>query len=217
MRVPLGVARVLVPPGVRWWLNMAVRDPINDMLDDRRLRRAAREGGILRVEVGKARVPALRGWYRTNINTLNMWDEKDWVRLFERENRLSNLLAEHVLEHIAPKLLEVSLRHCYRFLRPGGRLRISVPDGFNPDPSYIALAEPGGRGPAADDHRQLFNIESLTEYLQAAGFEVVPIEYYDSAGEYHCVGYDEVHGIISRAGQPPPQRSLNVDAVKPLD
>ena len=196
-------------------MNFAIRDPINDLLDRNRLSAAARAGEILRVEIGKARVMALPGWYRTNIATLNIWRDEDWKYLFVCDNRIRSLLAEHVLEHIAPKLLSQGLANCYRFLEPSGRLRISVPDGYNPDPDYIAGVEPGGNGPAADDHRVLFNIDSLSIELRHAGFAVEPIEYYDENGVFHSVPYDTAEGWISRAGKPPPQRSLNVDGIKP--
>jgi len=179
------------------------------------LRRAAQRGDLLRVEIGKGRAAAQSGWYRTNINTLNVWKDTDWAILFGCESRVSNLLAEHVFEHIAPKLLKHGLDNCFRYLVPGGRLRISVPDGNNPDPAYISSVEPGGTGPAADDHRSLFTIESLTACLSRVGFFVEPIEYYDTQHIYHCREYDLAHGAISRTGRPPPARSLNLDAVRP--
>lgn len=205
----------IIPSSARSWLNLAVRDPINDYFDDKRLRQAVKRGELIRVEVGKSRVAALPGWYRTNVNTLNLWKNSDWERLFQTENRVQAIFAEHVLEHIAPKLLSPVLQNCYRYLVPGGRLRISVPDGNNPDPEYIAFVEPGGIGPAADDHRSLFTVQSLGIYLSGAGFKIERIEYYDETGVFHKEQYDIQYGVISRYGKPPPYRSLNMDAIKP--
>ena len=56
--------------------------------------------------------------------------------------------------------------NCYEFLRPGGRLRIAVPDGFHPEPGYIEYVRPGGTGIGADDHKVLYNYQSLRKLLE---------------------------------------------------
>lgn len=33
-----------------------------------------------------------------------------------------------------------------RVLKPGGYVRVAVPDGFHPDPAYIEMGRPGGYG-----------------------------------------------------------------------
>ncbi|HEX3790502.1 MAG TPA: methyltransferase domain-containing protein, partial [Pseudonocardiaceae bacterium] len=60
------------------------------------------------------------------------------------------VIAEHVLEHFSPEQITALLMECHRILKPGGRIRVSCPDGqlinalLTPLNRQSALA--GGRG-----------------------------------------------------------------------
>jgi len=65
-------------------------------------------------------------------------------------------------------------RHCFRYLKPGAKLRIAVPDGYHPDPALPGACAPlAASGPSAEDHRLIYDHESLRlQMLQQAGFTV---------------------------------------------
>lgn len=113
---------------------------------------------------------------------------------------------------------------CFEFLKPGGAIRVAVPDGNNPDPAFIEYARPGGTGAGADDHKVLYRIESLSAVFQSAGFEIRPLEYFDAAGAFHTSEWEPNDGMITRSlrfdernsdGRPH-FTSVIIDAVKPL-
>lgn len=83
---------------------------------------------------------------------------------------------EHVLEHLSIEDGYDLARESHRLLRPGGVLRIGVPDCGTPDIAWpdaptrlLALheffAEPG--------HQTMYDAETLALLLRAAGFEAV--------------------------------------------
>ena len=111
---------------------------------------------------------------------------------------------------------------CWRYLKPGGYLRLAVPDGFHRDPAYIEYVRPGGTGAGADDHQVLYTYRSLGALLEKAEFEVTCLEHFDEDGAFHCQNWDVDDGLIHRSirhdarnqdGQPN-YTSLIVDAYK---
>ena len=113
--------------------------------------------------------------------------------------------------------------NCYEFLRPGGRLRIAVPDGFHPELGYIEYVRPGGTGIGADDHKVLYNDHSLKKLLEKAGFFVYLLEYWDEHGNFHFKEWSSKDGHIRRSKRYDPRNqngsltytSLIADAIKP--
>jgi predicted SAM-dependent methyltransferase len=124
---------------------------------------------------------------------------------------------------LTPEQGKRGIQLCYRYLKPGGKLRIAVPDGFNPDHDYHEYAKPGGSGAGADDHKIFYTVESLGQALAEAGFQVEKIEYFDSSGVFHQNNWSESDGYIHRslANDPrnkdgkPNYTSLIIDGVKP--
>ena len=134
---------------------------------------------------------------------------------------LSKMLGIAVLV-IAAIVIAAVLANAYRYLQPGGTIRIAVPDGHNPDPDYIRHVEPGGIGPGADDHKQLFTVESLSAALAAAGFTVEPREWFDTGGAFHEEPWIAERGHVHRCRRfgtpdksfPSSHLSLLVDGIK---
>jgi predicted SAM-dependent methyltransferase len=132
-------------------------------------------------------------------------------------------LAEHVWEHLGSRQAIIANANCFEFLRPGGRLRIAVPDGFHPDPAYIEYVRPGGTGAGADDHKVLYNYKLISEELKNVGFEFRLLEYWDENGQFHFQEWSSEDGHISRSKRYDPRNqdgsltytSLIVDAIKP--
>lgn len=194
--------------------------PLRDRAAERKLRAAAAAGAPLRIVLGGAAPEA--GWLGSDIGFFDATDPAAWADLVGGEGRVDRLLAEHVFEHIPPELIPAVLRNAYRYLKPGGTIRIAVPDGHNPDPAYIRHVEPGGIGPGAGDHKQLFTLESLSAALSAAGFKVEPREWFDAEGRFHEEPWIAERGHIYRCRRfgtpdksfPSSHLSLLVDGIK---
>jgi len=128
-----------------------------------------------------------------------------------------------VWEHLTADDARRAQRNAHTFLKPGGHLRLAVPDGRHPDPAYLERVRPGGTGPGADDHKVLYTVETLSRSLEAAGFEVRPLEYWDARGEFQFCDWSTADGKIVRSRRFDPRNatgtlaytSLIVDAIKP--
>jgi predicted SAM-dependent methyltransferase len=165
--------------------------------DLRNLKKRIRQSSPLRIVVGAGGLYD-PGWIPTDVDVLDILDERHWRRLF-RENSIDAILAEHVWEHLTADQGMLAAQNCYRFLRPGGYLRAAVPDGFHPDPAYIEWVRPGGSGAGADDHKLLYNHESFGLLFETAGSRVELLEYFDAAGQFHATDWDPALGKIERS------------------
>ena len=139
-----------------------------------------------------------RGWIATDIEDLNLLKAEHWQRLF-KPSSIDALLAEHVWEHLSEEDGYKAARQCYEYLKPGGRLRVAVPDGFHPDPKYIDHVKPGGCGPGAHDHKVLYNYLTFSRIFEEAGFRVEPLEYFDANGLFNFVNWQPEDGKIHRS------------------
>jgi predicted SAM-dependent methyltransferase len=174
-----------------------------------------------RLVVGAA-VTHYEGWVSTDQDILNLLNENDWKRYFHPD-MLDAILAEHVWEHLTTQQAEIAGRHCLKYLKPGGHLRIAVPDGHHPDAIYIAQVKPGGSGLGADDHKVLYNHLTLSALLKNAGFNVRLLEWFDEQGHFHHENWDAADGFIMRSTRfdqrnkqnPTAYTSLIIDAIKP--
>lgn len=84
---------------------------------------------------------AFDGWVSTDIDILDIPSSINWRFLFKKGS-INAILAEHVWEHLDDIAAKKAVKNCYRYLKKGGYLRIAVPDGFHPDPSYIEFVKP---------------------------------------------------------------------------
>ena len=152
---------------------------------------------LIRVVVGAAgRYDS--GWMPTSIKDLNILLRDDWERHF-RADSIDAILAEHVLEHLTPDDASIALSNCYKFLKPGGYLRLAVPDGFHPDACYIEYVKVNGSGPGSDDHKVLYTYKTLQELLERAGFMVKFLEFFDENGKFHFFEWSTAEGTIHRS------------------
>ncbi|HEV8069019.1 MAG TPA: methyltransferase domain-containing protein [Planctomycetaceae bacterium] len=165
--------------------------------DVRNLKKRVRQSSPLRIVVGAGGLYDL-GWIPTDVDVLDILDDAHWRRLF-RENSIDAILAEHVWEHLTAEQGLRAAQNCNRFLRPGGYLRAAVPDGFHPDPTYLERVRPGGSGAGAQDHKLLYNHETFRQLFESAGFQVEPLEYFDSAGQFYAANWDPALGKIDRS------------------
>ncbi len=196
------------------WLPDVIRNPLVALKSDyyqaklRSMRRRAIRQGLRDFPEKKfivgANTTSFEGWIATDKDILDMLDEKNW-RDYLEPNSLDAILAEHVWEHLSPEDAVVAARNCFRFLKPGGYLRVAVPDGLHPDPDYIEWVRTGGRGPGSDDHKVLYTYDTFRELFTSAGFDVSLCEYYDERGKFHATDWNPADGMI--------QRSLRFDKI----
>ncbi|MGE0278693.1 MAG: hypothetical protein AB7R40_25115 [Nitrospiraceae bacterium] len=182
-----------------------MRAPLTTALTVLSIRRA-RARGEVRLIVG-AGTTKYQGWVRTDTMSLNLLREETWRRLLAPES-VASILAEHVWEHFWPHEAAVAARICHRFLKPGGYLRIAVPDGFHPDPEYIANVKPGGLGAGAEDHKVLYNFETISKVFVASGFSVKLYEYFDKEHRFHFTEWDPDDGMIRRSMRFDPRNNV---------
>ena len=186
------------------WLPGLIRDPlvmvrnkIRRIAKRRALKRSLRNQAVKKIIVG-ASSTRFEGWIPTNMEILNLLVETDWSE-YMKPNSLDAILAEHVWEHLTAEEAVVAARNCFNFLKPGGYLRVAVPDGFHPDPRYIEWVRPGGIGPGANDHKLLYNHDTFRRVFASVGFDISMCEYYDEQGEFHVKDWDPADGMIRRS------------------
>jgi len=142
--------------------------------------------------------------------------------MFE-DNTISLIYTSHVLEHFGRHDIERVLTEWYRVLKPGGTLRISVPDfeaivrayqkGYEMEDLMGLLY--GGQDKKLNYHYVCFNFKYLKQLLEKVGF--VDIKKYDWRKTIHK-DYDD----YSQAYLPHMNKedgllmSLNVEAKKTI-
>jgi predicted SAM-dependent methyltransferase len=173
------------------------------------------------------------GWIPTQREFLDLTKPSHWERSFQPDS-VDALLAEHVWEHLTPEEGLAAARTCYRYLRPGGYLRVAVPDGLHPDPEYIETVKAGAPGVDtragekrpeaattslhgnAANHKALYSYRTLKELFESAGFQVKLYEYFDEGGTFHCHDWNRELGTIWRSKRfDPRNKNGNLTSVYP--
>jgi predicted SAM-dependent methyltransferase len=152
----------------------------------------------MKIIVGAA-LTSQPGWYSTNEQWLDITSEQDWQKIFRGKQLLTHVVAEHVFEHLTQDEAIRALHSIYRHMRPDGRVRIAVPDGFHPAKEYIRHVGVNGIGADASDHKQLLTMDALVSLIQEAGFIAEPLEGYSADGSLLQKNYDPEDGLIYRS------------------
>jgi predicted SAM-dependent methyltransferase len=120
--------------------------------------------------------------YRRNIEDLSIF----------QDNYADLIYISHGLEHISHRKTSGILKEWHRVLKPGGILRISVPDfdmmlkiysDNSNNMGLILFPLMGGQEYPQNFHYNNFNERSLTDYLLSAGFSKVQ-KWHNGSGEY---------------------------------
>ena len=201
-----------------------LRRAFNQRVGPRRLRKALSRDGSPSIVIGSGSTQLGGHWISTDREFLDLLQPSDWQRFF-RPASIGALLAEHVWEHLTWDQGLSAAQTCFKYLKPGGYLRLGVPDGFHPNPEYIDWVRVGGRSPMqiANGHKVLFTYQSLRNLLQKAGFQVKFYEYFDENGVFHEDPWDPALGMIRRSRQFDKRNqggtltftSIVADAIKP--
>jgi predicted SAM-dependent methyltransferase len=166
------------------------------LLGPHQLRKASRSH-VIRIVLGTSG-HFTRGWIPTDVDYLDVTNEGHWARFFQ-PGTIDAVLAEHVWEHLSPADAVTGAEICHKYLKAGGYLRVAVPDGLHPSPSYVEKVKPGGSGPGAHDHKVLYTCESLSTLFAGVGFRIDFLEYFDNKGEFHSRDWDPAAGMIRRS------------------
>jgi len=142
-----------------------------------------------------------KNWYATNENWLDITNEYDWIKIFKKKIVISNILAEHVFEHLTYDECIKALKVINKYMIKNSKIRIAVPDGYNPDPIYLQNVGINGVGVAADDHKQLLNKDILFEILSKSNFKPKLIEGYDANKNLYIEKYLIEDGFVKRSRQ----------------
>ena len=151
----------------------------------------------LKVVIGGGDIMHDASWIVTNQEEIDAELKDDFEYFFESKNA-DNFFASHVFEHL--KDIESAIINLYNSLKIGGKLRIAVPDGYFPDEKYINEVKVGGMGAGSDDHKYLFNIDSLSEILTKYGFKVETIEYWKD-GKFYKKDWIANDGFVGRSAE----------------
>ena len=163
-------------------------------------------------------------WIPSEQCYLDLLKPEQWTS-FMAPSSVDAMLAEHVWEHLTPAEGLAAARVCYHHLKPGGYLRLAVPDGYNPDPVYHEWVRVGGEGQGqrGNGHKVLYTYHTITDLLEQAGFQIKLYEYFTEAGDFRYHHWDRAGGTIRRSLRYDPRNqhgqlgftSIVLDAVKP--
>ncbi len=192
-------------------------------------REVYRENGRIKRSAGQSPVKLVvgasgkcqAGWIETNIQNLNFVREKDFRKFFKRDS-IDSILAEHVFEHLTLEEGKKAALNCFKFIKPGGYLRVAVPDGYFPSDEYINQVKPQGCGAGCFDHKVLYTYTMLRDLLKSCGFIVILLEYWDEEHCFHSIPWDIEDGLVRRSRWNDPRNtkteikytSIIIDAVK---
>lgn len=137
------------------------------------------------------------------------------------DERFDGIYTEHCLEHIPLEACERNLREFHRMLRPGGRVRIVVPDGEMLIDIYKDRRNGGSRRMPHEDgydtmmqcingvfrnhgHQFIYDLETMRLLLERSGFRNVERMAYKQGRDPALINDSEVRS----------RESLYVEAVK---
>jgi predicted SAM-dependent methyltransferase len=170
--------------------------PIKYFLIKTLINRARFKNEKLKIIFGSGDI-SQKKWISTNKECLDLLNINTFNKLFKK-NELDNVLAEHVFEHLTLNEGVLAIKNIKLFLKKGSKIRIAVPDGNFPDKEYINYVKPGGVGPGADDHKELYNFETIKKLFDS-DFKIELLEYFDFKGNFHYIKWDINDGQIIRS------------------
>lgn len=185
-------------------------------IGQRRALKAMAQAGSRKIIIGSSGT-RMQGWTPTDQELIDLLVDDSWGAFFSPAS-IDAILAEHVWEHLSADEGRRAAVTCHRYLKPGGFLRVAVPDGFHPDPAYIRAVKP-----PADDHKMLYTFSGFRDLFVEAGFDVTLLEYFDEQARFQFNDWNAQDGLIRRSKRFDPRNanghfgytSIILDATKP--
>ena len=147
-----------------------------------------------RLHLGSGKV-YLPGWTNVDIFTSCKADEYADVTSLPYDKESFDLIyASHILEHVHRHMVVATLSHWRTILKPGGILRIAVPN-FDAIASYYIRGRAlddvmgllyGGQNYHLNRHTVAFNMETLSRELVRAGFGACSIRWWNWRNTEHA-------------------------------
>lgn len=206
-----GLAKRVLPLGVRVALRERWRTAITDALrpyERRRARALADSGQAVRLHLGSGYLHK-DGWVNVDLAVIPAPVELRWNLVhplpFE-DGTVDAIFHEHLLEHIPAQFGMQLLRDSHRVLKPGGVLRVGVPDAGAYLRDYasggggiIDRMRPGRPTPMLAvqevfyryNHRTMFDGETLVAFCLAAGFEHAEVKAFGESTLSPCPDSEE--------------------------
>lgn len=168
----------------------------------------------------------INGWVSTQETDLNVLIYSDFEKVLQN-TKASAMLAEHVWEHMTKEEGIIAAQNCFHFLKPGGYIRVAVPDKNFANEWYQNMVKIGGNGDPthpAFSHKIVYDFLSLKDVFEQAGFDVELLEYCDNNGDFHYKYWNENDGKVGRSFRFDTRNSdkeigmvsIIIDAKKPL-
>jgi len=185
---------------------------------DKLAKQIAAAADQIKINLG-AGLTSYEHWISVEFTELDASNGKDWERYFVPDS-ISNVLAEHVWEHMTDAQGLEAARLVNKYLKKSGCFRVAVPDRNHPSPDYYDDCKPD---PFILGHKVFYDRDQLVDLLQSAGFtQVTPVEWWDAAGHFNERPWDDGRGHVNRSAHHDPLNvggsltytSLIVDAVK---
>ena len=160
-----------------------------------------KKNNVVNLDIGSgSTISFLDDYISTDKHNFNLLDIVQ-MKTFLKGAKIRNVFSEHVFEHLDEDEMIRAINNLGQFMYIGSRIRIAVPDGYNPSNEYIENVMVGGIGPGANDHKQLLNYDKIKsiskDYLK--NFEFEYIEYFDSLGKFHSNEYINIGKEIKRS------------------
>jgi len=129
--------------------------------------------GEIKLNIGAGKLIDLDGF--TSLDRKN--GQEGYPLEFD-DGTVSEIYASHVLEHFSHRQVSEVVNHWAKKLKPGGRIRIAVPDFqlvaqtyLDGKPINVQGYVMGGHSDDDDHHGCIFDRESLAEVMATAGLE----------------------------------------------
>jgi predicted SAM-dependent methyltransferase len=175
-------------------------------------------GLSIRIEIGAGEPRNRPGWVTLDRNTSCdlYWDLIDGMPF--PDSTVTAIYASHVLEHIPVAGLTALLRDCYRSLKPGGSISICVPNARLYIEAYLnGRRFMGKESPhcwlpgwhetgslidqvnyiayMSEEHKFMFDEDSLPRILQQAGFERASLRNFDQELDLSGRDFESIYAI----------------------
>jgi predicted SAM-dependent methyltransferase len=138
-------------------------------------------------------------WISTDYPVFDILNSDHWHHLFGT-NKIDNILAEHVYEHLTPEQLMLSLYHLRKYASHNIVVRIAVPDGNFPSINYLNHVKPGGIGPGAKDHKVLYTKEIIEVMFEGnSEWKLELVEYWAPDGNFFSTYNPVPNGRVQRS------------------
>jgi predicted SAM-dependent methyltransferase len=111
------------------------------------------------------------------------------------DNSVTRILSEDFLEHITVEEIKALLRECFRLLKPGGMMRIGVPDYGNPK-DYPYLLK--GSDPRFPRHVTLTHYQLMKRLIEESPFPRCEFYHYWDNGKFVYKEIDYSLGMVKR-------------------